>query len=57
MDLGPGAGTTTVKQFVKDALDYKHSFVWKAALIMIGFVLWFLAIFTFAIKKFNFSKR
>ncbi|XP_065020887.1 pleiotropic drug resistance protein 2-like isoform X1 [Musa acuminata AAA Group] len=53
----PGAGSLTVKQFLKDNLGFEHSFVGCVALAHLGFVLLFFLIFGYSIKYLNFQKK
>jgi hypothetical protein len=46
----------TVKVFVEDYFDFKHSWLWVAA-VVVGFAVLFAALFGFAIMKLNFQKR
>ncbi|CAD5163531.1 unnamed protein product [Musa acuminata subsp. malaccensis] len=53
----PGAGSLTVKQFLKDNLGFQHSFLGCVALAHLGFVLLFFLIFGYSIKYLNFQKK
>ncbi|RRT41447.1 hypothetical protein BHE74_00058885, partial [Ensete ventricosum] len=53
----PGAGSLTVKQFLKDNLGFQHSFLGYVVLAHLGFVLLFFLIFSYSIKHLNFQKR
>lgn len=57
VDYGDGTKPVTVQQFVKESLDFKESFVWACALILIGFNIMFVFIFMLAVAKLNFSQR
>lgn len=57
VDSGDGSVPVTVKKFIKDAFDFKYSFTWATAVIMIAYTLFFWGIFIFAMKRFNFSHR
>ncbi|KAF6151772.1 hypothetical protein GIB67_010346 [Kingdonia uniflora] len=54
----PGmAVKTTVKNFLKEYLGFKHDFLKYVALAHLGFVLLFLFVFAFGIKFLNFQRR
>ena len=47
----------TVKVFVEDYFDFKHSWLGWVAAVVVGFAVLFAALFGFAIMKLNFQKR
>jgi hypothetical protein len=47
----------TVKVFLEDYFDFKHSWLGWAAAIVVAFSVFFAALFAFAIMKLNFEKR
>jgi hypothetical protein len=47
----------TVKMFLEDYFDFKHSWLGWVAAVLVAFALLFAALFGFAIKKLNFQKR
>ncbi|WVZ69752.1 hypothetical protein U9M48_018488 [Paspalum notatum var. saurae] len=47
----------TVKMFVEDYFDFKHSWLGWVATVVVAFTLLFAALFSIAIMKFNFQKR
>jgi ABC-type multidrug transport system permease subunit len=47
----------TVKVFVEDYFDFKHSWLGWVAAVVVGFTVLFGALFGFAIMKLNFQKR
>ena len=47
----------TVKVFVEDYFDFKHSWLGGVAAVVVGFTVLFAVLFGFAIMKLNFQKR
>ena len=47
----------TVKVFVEDYFDFKHSWLGWVATVVVGFAVLFAALFGLAIMKLNFQKR
>ncbi|KAG2598994.1 hypothetical protein PVAP13_5KG412600 [Panicum virgatum] len=48
---------TTVKAFIEDYFDFKHSWLGLVAAVVVGFTVLFGSLFGFAIMKLNFQKR
>ncbi|KAL3536142.1 hypothetical protein ACH5RR_004603 [Cinchona calisaya] len=53
----PGAGNTTVKEFLKRSLGFDYDFLPTIAVVHLGWVLLFAFVFAFGIKFLNFQKR
>ena len=47
----------TLKLFVEDYFDFKHSWLGWVATVVVGFAVLFGTLFGFAIMKLNFQKR
>jgi high-affinity Fe2+/Pb2+ permease len=47
----------TVKVFVEDYFDFKHSWLGWVAAVVVAFGVLFATLFAFAIMKLNFQKR
>ena len=47
----------TVKVFLEEYYDFKHSWLGWAAAIIVAFSVFFATLFAFAIMKLNFEKR
>lgn len=48
---------TSVANYVRVQYGYKHSFIGYAVLVLCGFIMLFLFITAFALKRFNFQQR
>ncbi|KAF8403237.1 hypothetical protein HHK36_011338 [Tetracentron sinense] len=53
----PGAGSMSVKDFLKESLGFEHDFLWAVAVAHVGFVLLFFFVFAYGIKFLNFQRR
>ncbi|XP_022848356.1 pleiotropic drug resistance protein 2-like [Olea europaea var. sylvestris] len=53
----PGAGTTTVKTYLKATLGYEYDFLPVVAVMHIVFMVLFVFVFAFGIKYLNFQRR
>ncbi|XWS11862.1 hypothetical protein CRYUN_Cryun37aG0037500 [Craigia yunnanensis] len=55
--LEDGDNGETVKQFLRNYLDFRHDFLGVVAVVILGFTVLFGTIFTVSIKMFNFQRR
>ncbi|KAL6614942.1 hypothetical protein ACP70R_037212 [Stipagrostis hirtigluma subsp. patula] len=55
--MTPMDDNRSVKVFVEDYFDFKHSWLGWVATVVVSFAVLFAALFGFAIMKFNFQKR
>lgn len=46
-----------VKQFLIDRFDYQYDNIWKCALVLIAFIVFFIFVFGWATARVNFSRR
>jgi len=53
----PGAGTISVKAYLKKEMGFEYDFLGAVAVAHIAFVVLFLFVFAYGIKVFNFQKR
>lgn len=53
----PGAGTISVKAYLKKEMGFEYDFIGAVAVAHIAFVVVFLFVFAYGIKVFNFQKR
>lgn len=47
----------TVVEYLRDYFGFRYDFLWVASVVLIGFVLLFVGVYTYAMKALNFQKR
>jgi hypothetical protein len=47
----------SVSEYLRIQYGYKHSFIGYAVLVLCGFIMLFITITAFALKRFNFQQR
>nr|XP_023894172.1 ABC transporter G family member 32 isoform X1 [Quercus suber]XP_023894173.1 ABC transporter G family member 32 isoform X2 [Quercus suber] len=57
LKLSDGTHLVPVRQLLNSVFGYRHDFLGISAIMVVGFSVFFAAIFAFAIKSFNFQRR